>query len=386
MNKTQLTSSSLTIALEAVASAATDQACAQAIVMAAASIQGAVLAGQEPKSFMEAIDSCVSHHASHLSAVIDRAVNFHITEDGGTLGLWMLPVTLSSAHTFASSVQLETESLNLLKMAGCLQQQFGFSGSSANHRGWAFVLPTLLSAERIREADIATLITLPGQARAVIRGLQKEVSFLASDEVPPALTVAGVSQFFLPVVAYHPAGAEITLPSASSKTVLRMTHWIESTLSSSITSNDYEVRVAPQPHPFSVALEVGERQRLDVKFRAMLAQICDQAKVHPNGMAALVAPYAVRQTDGHLTLGVTLVSRMTQAVVATIGIPVTSEDAQEEIATATYLLREMGMEHIQQHAAPIPTVACQHCGNLQYARPSQEAAFNGMATSTGSVH
>ena len=58
-NAAELTPSSLMVSLEQLASAKTEQECASALVSAAALIQESVLAGQSPKSFQEALESCL---------------------------------------------------------------------------------------------------------------------------------------------------------------------------------------------------------------------------------------------------------------------------------------------------------------------------------------
>ena len=63
---------------------------------------------------------------------------------------------------------------------------------------------------------------------------------------------------------------------------------------------------------------------------------------------------------------------------ATLSLPVESDDGQEEVALASHILKDMGMDCIQDYHQPIHTIACQHCGNFQFALPSADVAFKGL--------
>lgn len=381
MTHAELSAAALVISLEQVASASSEQTCAAALVGAASLIQQAVLDDQDPQAFHSAIDAVPGALGVQLRAVMDRAVNFHMLEDGGTLGLWMVPVVLSTPKVLPSIIALETKSLNAMKMSGCLLQQLKLSPAKSGgvRTGWTYVVPALYSEAQIRNTDLGELIRLPHESRQVIRGELKTISFDTGEEMNKE--GEGSSLYFMPFVSYSPEGLQPSMPDASQKAIVRMTKWIAETLAP-VLGDDFSSHIAHQPQPFTLALRVGERLRMDVKLREMMLRVSMDSGVEPNGLTALVAPYATRQSDGTFMVGVSLMSRMTKNIIATLALPVESEDGQEEVALATHILRDMGMASIQQHAAPINTFNCQHCGGVQFALPNPDFAGRGIAEQT----
>jgi hypothetical protein len=272
-----------------------------------------------------------------------------------------------------------------MKMSGTLLQQLGLTAkqTGGNRTGWTYVLPTLYSDEAIRNTDIGELIRVPHEVREVIRGERKDISFQAKEV--EGLVEPGANVYFLPFIAFSPEGLPPSLPMGSTKTVHRMTQWVSETLQPAL-NDGFVAHVAQYPQPFSLALRVGERLRMDVRLRELMLRVSNDSGVEPNGLAALVAPYAMRQTDGTFMVGVSLVSRLTKNVVATLALPLESDDGREEVALATHILKDMGMECIQDFHEPIATIACQHCGNFQFALPSPDVAFKGLAQTTNHVH
>jgi hypothetical protein len=371
MKNAILTSSSLFVSLQQIASAATETECATALVSAASLLQESVLKGQSPESVREALESCPDEMGMHLGAMMDRAANFHPLADG-TLGLWLLPVAISASAALPATIALESASMNGLKMSGCLLEQLGLSAAKAGARtGWTFVLPTLYSEEQIRNVDLGTLVRLPHEARDVVRGTRKALNFVAG----PGAEVcdAGVNLYYLPFVTFAPEGMTQTLPLASAKTTTRITQWATASLQA-MQAGSATVHAGPAPQPFSLALRVGTRLRMDAYLRESMQGVCAASGVEPNGLSALVAPYATRQTDGTFMVGVTLVSRLTKNVVATLALPVESADGEDEVALTIHVLKDLGMECVQDVPAPIDTIACQHCGNFQFALPSGDVA------------
>ncbi len=384
MTRVELTPAALIASLSQIASASTEAACAQALVASAALLQSAVLDEQSSDEFHAALDAVTPELAGHLREALDRAVNFHLLDDGGTLGLWMVPVVLNTAKMLPSIIPLETKSLNAMKMSGCLLQQLGLSAdqTGGDRTGWTYMLPALYSDAQIRNVDVGDLIRLPHEARAVVRGELDGVSFSAGEDQG---AVNGSGLYFMPFVAYCPAGLPPSLPATSTKALNRMQQWIAMTLDP-VLSDKFTCHIAPLPQPFTLALRVGERLHLDVKLRELMMRVTTDSGVQPNGLAALVAPYATRQDDGTYMIGVSLVARMTKNVVATLALPVETDDGQEELALALHILRDLGMEAIQQHTSPINTFACQHCGGVQFALPTLAIANRGLACAADGVH
>lgn len=385
MNRVELTSAALVASLSQIASATTEAACAQALVASASLIQNAILADQSAADFHAALETVPPALGAQMREVMDRAVNFHLMEDGGTLGLWMIPVVLQTRKPLPSVIPLETKSLNALKMAGCLLQQLGLSAdkTGGDRAGWTYLIPALYSDDQIRNVDVGELIRLPHEARAVVRGELDSISFTAGED-QGAVEDSGL--YFLPFVVYAPAGKAPALPAVSNKALNRMQQWISMTLDP-VMGDTFNSNVAQLPQPFTLALRVGERLHMDFKLRELMHRVTVDSGVEPNGLAALVAPYATRQSDGTYMIGVTLVSRMTKNVIATLSLPVETDDGQEELALAIHILRDMGMDAIQQHSTPINTFACQHCGGMQFALPNPAVATRGITPpSTGHVH
>lgn len=374
----ELTPSSLMVSLKQLATAESEQACASALVSAASLIQTAVLNEQSPESFQEALDSCPIDLRHELGAAMDRAANFHLLESGGTLGLWLLPVVISSSKELPATIPLETSTLTAVKLSGSLLQQLGLSAlkTGGKRSGWTFVLPSLYSDEQIRNTELGELIRVPHEAREVVRGQREAVTFCAGEgsaEVAP-----GANLFYLPFVTFSPEGVSPAMPLGSAKTMNCMTRWVTGTLEPRLKDN-FVVHVAHVPQPFTLGLRVGDRLLTDVRLREVMLRVCNDSGVEPNGLAALVAPYATRQSDGTFMVGVSLVSRLTKNVVATLALPVESENGLDEVALATHILKDMGMECIQDAHEPIQTTACQHCGNFQFELPNPEIAGTGMA-------
>jgi hypothetical protein len=384
MKFANLTSASLLVSLQQIASAATETECASALVSAASLMQGGVLAGQSTESFRDVLDACPAELGMHLGAVMDRAVNFHPLEEGGTLGLWLLPVAVSTDAVLPATIALETRTMNALKMSGCLLEQLELSAAKAGTRtGWTYVLPTLFSEEQIRNTDLGELVRLPHEARDVVRGTRKALSFTTGEGA--AICESGVNLYYLPFVTFAPEGMTQTLPMASAKTTTRITQWATDTLQA-ILADGFTVHAGPAPQPFSLALRVGVRLRMDAHLRESMQRVCAASGVEPNGLAALVAPYATRQTDGTFMVGVSLVSRLTKNVVATLTLPVESDDGQDEVALTRHVLKDLGMECIQDVEAPIDTIACQHCGEFQFALPSADMSASSAAAPVKNLH
>lgn len=369
--RTPLSPSVLSVVLENIVSSGSDDQCAVSIVSGARLIQDAILSGMDPHDFSEVLDSCPQRLYPVMTTVLDRAVSVFELEDGSSLSLWLLPVTLSGDAALPAVVPLETQSLNGLKTAAYLQAQLGLDAAN----GWVYILPNLVSAEYLHQTDIGALIRLPHQARAVVRGQTRSLKLPRNPEV--GNSAPGVSSYFLPFVACHPAGTGISLPPASERTMHRVEKWVTTTLAGTLKkSADIEVHVAGYPQPFAEGMLQGERRVIDITLRETVMRVCTHTEVHPNGLAALVAPYITRQMEDEFVLGISLVSRLTGSFIATIPLRIgmrNMSDAQQQeeiVSLANGVLRDMGLQVIQLRHTPIDTIACQHCGNLQYAMPN----------------
>lgn len=373
-----VTTTSLTTALEKVRSASSERACAAALITVATMLQEAVLRNQPMADIHEAIDACPDSLGAVLGAAMDRAVNFTQT-DRGTLGLWLVPVRLVLTEALPGMIPLTTDKMRAMKMAAALQAQMKLLESSVP--GWCFTVPALVSDEALREAELSSLIRFPQQVQALIQGDREAVSFI--DELDFEAVDAGVALYYLPVVAFHPTGASLDAPVASEQMVHRMVRWIEESLPQHAVT---EITVASVPQPFSLALRVGQRMELGGRFQKMMLDLRAQSDVDFNGMAALVTPYEIRNKDEELLLGVTLVSRLTKTALASMTLPILEGMGEEEMAVVSAVLNELGVERVQHHRHPVGTIACQHCGNIQFALPSMETVQAGMLSDSHTIN
>lgn len=382
-----LTPASLLNSLETLAAAKTEAESGLHLVTAATLIQESVIRGLSADDYDEAVDSIPTRLEECLDAVLNRTVEFQNQADGSCLGLWMVPVVVSIANASLPPVlALETDSMNLLKIGGDFLKQMGLNDAIARAKagqrrmGWTHVVPCLYSLEQITTTDIFDLVTLPVQVQTYIRGGVKDVSFNCGELVEPG---TGMALYFLPVVVNHPEGQDIPMPTPSEQMSNRLASWVAATIRKENNGLEAQVRASVQPHPFTVALDTGEDFYLDFKVRNLLATVSENVNVHPHGMAALVAPYAVQRGEQFI-LGITLVSRMTKAVLANMAIPVDS-DGTVEAHIAADALRAAGVESVELHEQPVISVVCQHCGELQYAKPQDLTATRGVLETANNI-
>ena len=360
-----LTPSSLELALANLALSATEQDIAVALVTAATLIQTAIASNQDAESFMQAIESVDGTIAAgHLSAVLARAVNFQLQEDGSTLGLWLMPVLIKEQAELPGVIDLSTDRLQVLRTAADFSRQMGFQG---NANGWVSVLPTLIAATVICQADIGALIRFPLDARKVIQGLTKTLTLDVDSSIKP-----NGGLYFLPFVVKHPADTRIAVPLANEQVIFRITKWVTERLTSEAV-----VQVFDQPEPFSDAIATGERYFRKLDFNQVISDVCLEMGVMPSGMSVLLAGYAARNS-GHIQealLGISVVSRLTGVVLATISMPVAG-DLDDFIADAKAAMILNGVGRVQVASELINTFACQHCGEIQLAIPG--VGFGGL--------
>lgn len=362
------TPSSLRVVLQAIQEAKSEQDCAHSLVSAATLLQDAILRGQSPESVGQALESCPESLAGLLHETLSRAVDFHVTEEG-TLGLWLLPVIVEGSQVPA--VLPLAKSLDRLKVTAAINTQLSLGDDES---GWAYMLPALYASPCLRNADIGELIRLPRLARETIRG-QEPAAMLRPDGADESHS--GTIAMFLPLVVKHPANRVPNLPAESERVVHFLTRLLHASLPDAEALN---VQVATRPHPFSVALRVGDHMALERRVRKNTTALSEKTGVALNGMNALVAPYAVAQCNGDISVGVSLTSRMTGQPLATMAIPVESATGEAEAALVSSVLRSLGMEHVHLREEAIGTFACQHCGGMQFAMPAHQDGYTPSGT------
>lgn len=374
-----LTTTSLSVALEQIVRAPSEDACAAALVSAASLLQTAVMNGQSGETIFEAIENCPRNLGKPLAAAMTRAVEFQLLEEGETLGLWLIPVVLNTKAQLPGVLPL-AGGLDQLKLAGILQEQLALKAAPGEAGGWNYVIPALYSEDKLRDAELPDLVRLPMHARQLVRGERQSLNFLAGGDL--TASAPGVSMYFLPVVACYRANAAVGVPQASERMMHRLSRWVRTTLES---HTDLLIQVSPRPQPFATALQVGDRMLLAARVTGMMHEISERTGVAFNGMSALVAPYAVRAHE-NLVLGISLVSRLTNAPIATLTLPIDGDDGEQEVALVTCVLQDLGTEQVQRQADPIHTLTCQHCGGMQYAMPSHDRSCAGIVDGGHQTH
>lgn len=386
---TYLTPASLNSSLEALFAAQTDLEHAELLTASATLIQNAVLAGEPRADFDGAIDSVCSGFQRQLNAVMDRSVDFHVLPNGSALGLWLIPVMVAVDNALLPPVMpLETRSMNYLKLSGLLLKQMGLNTAFDRIRegkpgtGWTYILPSLYSMDQITSAELRDLVSVPQQAKATVRGERIDVVLDCGAAVAPQ---KGQCLYYLPVVFNHPDGepCELSVPE-DSVMASRLRTWVESTIRESNQGLASRVSCLGAPSPFTRALEAGERFALDYKVRDLLASVSSSVAVHAHGMAALVAPYDIAEAN-MLALGVTLVSRMTNEVLATLTIPVMS-DGVAEASWVAKTLTSAGVANVEVRTYPVPTTVCLHCGGVQHETPAPKTARAGVTEMAENIH
>jgi hypothetical protein len=358
-----LTPSSLTTALLNIASANSPEDKQALLVAGATLLQRAVLV-DDLNAFDAALDSIPGHLQVPLNAVMQRSVEVHAQADGSQLALWLIPVVVALKNANLPSIlPLESSSMSQVKLSGLLLKQFGladvFSKSDVAEMGWNHIVPFLYSMEQVTAADLFSLISLPLQAQARIRGDASDIYF---DCGPLEPARADESLYFLPVVVKHGAGAPIEQPAPDAVMAARLATWVDQTITEANNGIKALVRVSEQPYLYTEALDAGEKFELDVKVVSLVESVSEQVKVHAHGMSALVAPYHELRTD-EFVLGITLTSRLTNVALATLAIPIVSEGMDESLQ-ASKTLQKMGL-HVHVHMSPIASKSCQHCGEMQ---------------------
>lgn len=386
---THLTPASLLSSLEVLAAASSEAERRARMDESATLLQDAVLAGGAREDFDAAIDSVLSGYQSHLNAVMNRSVNFHVQADGSALGLWLVPVMVAVDGALLPSIlPLEAGSMNQLKLSGLLLKQMGLNTAFDRVRegkrgaGWAYILPSLYSMEQITGAELPELVSVPQQAKATIRGERLDVIFDCGAMVAPR---KGQCLYYLPVVFSHPDGipAQVTM-TADEVMAARLRTWVEATIRQSNDGLKSRVSCLGAPSPFTFALDAGERFELDFKVRELLSSVSASVNVHAHGMAALVAPYSIPEAET-FALGVTLVSRMTNAILATLTVPLNT-DGLDEASWIKATLIAAGVASVEVRTEPVESYVCQHCGGVQHLAPSPQFANVGVAEMAANIH
>lgn len=381
MSVTELTPALLLNALKAISTSSSERECTEALVTAAELLQQAVLNKQDPNQLHEMLQ-CVSPELSHtLYEVLGRAVDFHQDRNGAMLGLWLLPVAISSEDAFSTPVSLGG-GLPALRAAAALLEQLQLEpkepGQSA---GWIYPIPALYSAAQLNFADVSTLIQLPVNARSVVRGDLKGLTVsLGADDCN-----AGGNVVYLPFVAYAPNGQE-GVRELSAQVSNFVTKWVKGSLTGNGMSFSTHVSVPTFPQPFSETMQDSSMLTYKAQLRYYLYRSIKNSGIAPQGIVAYLSPYSTPQTGGELVIGISFKSRLTRQVLGTITMQTFTVDALDELIETKQLLRDFGFARVEMNKAPINSLFCQHCGELQVQVPPDAMIDSSTLETPPSLH
>lgn len=357
-----LTASRIEDALVKISRASGEPNLRVALVSAATLVQTAILGGQSAADLYQALDTLDGVEGSaYVDAVLNRSVDFHLLEDGSTLGFWLLPVAIDHPAVTSATIDLRVDSLQLLRASADLAHQLGMLGDS---KGWVAAFPRLISGTALQQADLSALIRFPHSARKLMQGLVKGVDF----KVDPSLT-AEAGLYYLPLVTKHPVGADIHTPQPSAAVTARIEAWVAESLP--VRSR---VHAPKGPLPFSDAMAAGDQFLRQLTFDTIITAVVTDMGVAPGGLNIILAAYRTDSPAGsHEYLGCTVSSLLTGAVLSTVALPVPTQ-ATPYLAEAKTFLLAQGVAAVQLMPEPIPAVVCHHCGELQFSLPARGTA------------
>lgn len=362
-------------ALSEIASAKTELGAASALASAASLVQAAVAAGQPSDAFLDALSGVEGFKEStYLSSVMDRAVSFHLQEDGSTLGFWLMPVVIGDhPQAKGATLNLRVDSLQLLRASADLAKQMGLLGVED---GWVTALPRLVAHTAAMNADLSAIIGFPQEVRNWMQGRLKSVNFKVDSSQDSAHGL-----YFLPLVTKHPEGAAINPPEIDANVAARVEQWVRSSL-----RGESVVTCPAAPLPFAAAIESGEDFARRAAYSAVVESAVADMGVAPSGLSVVVAGYHTHTADGskYEYLGLTVLSHMTGAVLNTAAIPVPDATA-DYMEEAKHIIKAMGVPKVHVIQGNINTTTCHHCGELQFALPTSTRYYVS-PTTHASIH
>lgn len=376
-----LTPALLLNALKNISSARSERECTEALVTGASMLQNAVLTKQDPAELVDMLSDVPEEFSPIMAEVFGRAVDFHHLDDG-LLGLWLLPVTISTEDGFVAPVSLGA-GVPSIRTGAFLVEQLGLTPAQlgGTKAGWVYTIPALYSAEQLSAAEFSALVTLPGAARRVVQGEVKGLTFrLDHDECP-----AGGNVLYMPFVAYSPAGQDGVF-ELSEKVKASATKWVRESLAANGISASATVSVNDLPRPYSEMMNEAPIQSFCARLRYFLYLAVKNSGCQPQAMVAHLSPYATPQTGGELILGINFRSRLTRQLMGNITMPTFSEGAAAELGEAVGMMRAMGFARVMVSKSPIQSLMCQSCGSLQMQVPPDALMDSMTPDSSTSYH
>lgn len=379
---TELTPATLWPALKAISTSRSEQECSDALLSAVTLLQNAVLNNQDPDSFNAALKSVPPEMAHCLMEVLGCAVDCHQESNGATLGLWLLPVSISIDKGFETPVSL-LSGMPALRASGQLLEQLGLTptqlGTAAG--GWVYPIPALYTPDQLNSSEMSVLVQLPHATRRVVRGDAKGVALpLGKDSCLP-----GSNVLYMPFIAYSPRGQE-HVRQLSEKFVSAMTKWVTASMTGNGLTGSVTVGVPAVPRPFSESLQDTPMQAFRAKLRYFLDLAVRNSGVSPKGMVAHLTLSAIPQTGVQHLLCIRLKAHLTRQPLGSIEMPTFTIESLDEMTEAKQLLRELGVARVQTSRAPIDSLPGSHRGGLQVLVPPDALVEHAMVDPPPSLH
>lgn len=379
---TELTQATLWPALKAISTARSEQECSHALLSAVTLLQNAVLNNQNPDSLNAALKSVPPEMAQSLMEVLGCAVDFHKENNGATLGLWLLPVSISIDKGFETPVSL-VSGMPALRASGLLLEQLGLTPTQLDtvDAGWVYPIPALYTPDQLNSSELSVLVQLPHVARRVVRGDAKGVTL----PLGKGSCLAGSNVLYMPFIAYSPRGQEC-VRELSEKFVSAMTKWVTASLTGNGLTGSVTVGVPAVPRPFSESLQDAPLQAFREKLRYFLDLAVRNSGVSPKGMVAQLSLSTTPQTGVQQLLCIRLKAHLTRQPLSSSAMPTFTIESLDELIEAKQLLRELGVARVQTSRAPIDSLTGPHRGGLQVLAPPDALVEHAMVDTPPSLH
>lgn len=374
MNQIELNADMLLRILEDITTASSDAECAEAVVFASKLIQDSVISSSDPSGVLEMLNEASAYYPDAVHNVISRAVDFHVTEQGDSYGLWLIPVLVRHNLSLPSNIQLTTKGLSQVKVAGSLSSQLNLKGQTEAitaknipNLGWVYSLPTLYSDRSLRQAPLSSLISLPVLARAYVHGT---VSHFKMNGLEGELESEGTSLYYIPFVAKHPNGTLAEGVEYDGKTEAAVRSWVQTSLKDSGFTTEIEFEVLARPLPYSLAMTSGPRVLLEEKVKDQIEALVYQTKVAPGALSVLLSPYEVVNEDSAPLVAASISSRLTGKPLGLLSFSIHGGGAGDiELAIIAKAIRESGVEDLATSVNSKSTFSCQRCSHVQIQMP-----------------
>lgn len=369
-----------------------------ALETAADALRDGMLGPDHATFYRDALENCPQALQGLLSPVMSRAINFQPYKDG-LLGIWMIPVVVSSNKNNAKLPErIRLSSRHMMSFTSSVLKHLELDmvtlGRSTD-LGFVVNIPSLIHENAFKQASPRRLMVLPEQAISYIHQSMGQPPKLTIGSESNLIPVGHASLYFAPVVAYQPADTRNNCPQPSTTMARRL----EQVLSESFKnlfgeeeSSDYSFDISESAFPYSFALEIGQTSRIEAEYRAQMRaahQILASQHISPQGVAACVAPYAViddqNQTES-MCIGVSFVSRLSQKMIFNLELNPYTLALPEAVNLAWHTLKGIGVIHAEKLNIVTATLPCENCGHVPFLSPNPDVLCRHMHEAPASIN